>query len=146
MKPERKPRQSEAAFVMSEGDRFHRIIVSEGVRYESDPDAETVIAFFVIRRASGMFDFVNVNKTFRAGKCVSRSVQGKKDIVAGRIADEIDAVRIGFALGIEKATGYKIKWHELDLSKVESMEGQVARIREWGRVGAWTAADRAGWN
>lgn len=75
------------------------------------------------------------------GRCVSRTVQDKKDIPAARIADEIDAVRIGFALGIEKATGYKLKWYELDLSEVDDHAEQVVRIKAWGRVNAWTAAD-----
>jgi hypothetical protein len=145
MKVRRKGPKDEAAFVMSDGDRFHRIIVSDGVRYEADDNAETVISFFVIRRPSG-FDIVNVLKTFNSGKCVSRNVQTKTGIPASRIADEIDGVRIGFALGIEKATGYKIRWHELDLSDVCKVEEQVARIKAWGRVGARTEADLAKWN
>ena len=139
-------RRREAAFVMGDGDRFHRIVVSDGVRYEVDAGAETVLTFFVIRRASGLFDIVNINKTFRGKECLSRTVQGKRGIPAGRIANEIDAVRIGFALGIEKATGYKLKWHELDLSEVDDQAEQAARIKEWGRVNAWTAADAALWN
>ena len=146
MKAERKASEEEAAFVMEAGDRFHRIIASDGVRYDSDPDAETVLAFFVIRRASGIFDIVNVNKTFKGNGCVSRTVQTKAGIPAERIADETDGVRIGFALGIEKATGIKLKWHELDLSGVIDMDQQVARIKAWGRVKAWTAADGATWN
>jgi len=124
-----------------QGDRSHCIIVSEGVRYESDPDVETVIAFFIIRRASGMFDIVNILKTFKAGRCVSRNVQGKKNIVAGRIADEIDALRICFALAIEKATGYTIKWHDLDLSGITGTQEQVAAIAAWGRVGVKAELD-----
>jgi hypothetical protein len=131
---------------MEAGDRFHGIIASDGVRYESDPDAETVLTFFVIRRCSGLFDVCNVNRTFSKGKPVSRTVQLKAGIPIGRIADEIDGVRIGFALGIEKATGIKLKWHELDLSGVIDMNQQVARIKAWGRVNAWTAADGATWN
>jgi hypothetical protein len=138
--------EEEAAFVMEASDRFHRIIVSDGVRYEKDQDAETVITFFLIRRASGGFDVVNVNKTFKGKRCVSRTVQGKKGVPASRIADEIDAVRIGFALGIEKATGYKLKWHELDLSDVQDQAEQVARIRAWGRVGVRMEANGAAWN
>jgi len=44
-------------------------------------------------------------------------------------------VRIGFALWIEKATGYKLRWHELDLSGIAGMDEQVAAIAAWGRVG-----------
>ena len=143
MKAKRTSPETEAAFVMEAGDRFHRIIVSDGVRYEVDDEAETVITFFVIRRSSGSFDLVNVVKTFRGHRCASRNVQAKPGIPASRIADEIDAVRIVFALAIEKATGYKLKWHELDLSEVEDQAEQVARIKAWGRVNAWAAADRA---
>ena len=137
---------AQAAFIMEAGDRFHRIIVSAGVRYECNPDAETIISFFVIRRASGGFDIVNINKTFRGEGCVSRTAQTKAGVPADRIADEIDSVRIGFALGVENATGYKLKWHELDLSGVPDPAEQVRRIREWGQVGAWTEADMAPWN
>ena len=146
MKRRRIPDSHEAAFVMESGDRFHRIIVSDSVKYESDPNAETVIAFFVIRRASGKFDVCNVLQTFSRGKPVSRSAQTKAGITIGKIADEIDAIRICFALGIEKATGLKLRWHELDLSTVEDNAEQVAKIKAWGRVGAWTAADSAAWN
>jgi hypothetical protein len=145
MKTNRKTGKDDAAFTMEAGDRFHRIIVSDGVRYEADPDAETVITFFIIRRASG-FDIVNVLKTFNGDKCVSRNVQTKVGIPADRIADEIDNVRISFALAIEKATSYKLRWHELDLSDSTEMAEQAARIKAWGRVGAWTEADRAPWN
>lgn len=142
----RKTTEKHAAFVMEAGDRFHRIIVSEGVRYEADSDTETVITFFVIRRDTGLFDICNVNRTFVKGKPVSRTVQTKEGIPPDWIAAEIDNVRIGFALGIEKATGYKIKWHDLDLSDVCEVREQVALIKEWGRVGAWTEADLAKWN
>lgn len=141
-----KPRHENAAFVLESGDRFYRIIVSDSVRYESDPKAETVIAFFVIRRASGQFDVCNVLRTFSKGKPVSRSSQTKSGILMAKISDEIDAIRICFAMGIEKATGLKLKWHELDLSGIEDCAEQVAKIKAWGRVEAWTAADGAMWN
>jgi hypothetical protein len=146
MRPKRQRREDQAAFVMEAGDRFHLIIVSEGVRYEADPGAETVITFFVIRRDTGLFDICNVNRTFAKGKPVSRTVQTKEGIPPDWIAAEIDRVRIGFALGIEKATGYKIKWHDLDLSDVCRVKEQIARIKAWGRVGARTEADLAKWN
>ena len=91
--------------------------------------------FFVIGRASGNFEVVNVVKTFRGGRCVSRNVQAKTGIPGGKVTDEIDGVLINFALGIEKATGYKLKWHEFDLSGNEDQPEQIARIRAWDRVG-----------
>ena len=39
-----------------------------------------------------------------------------------------------FALKSEKITGYKLKWHELDLSGIEDQAEQVAAIAAWGRV------------
>ena len=53
------------AFTMEADDRFHSILVSVGVRYETAPDTETVLTFFTIRRSSGTFDIVNVMKTFK---------------------------------------------------------------------------------
>lgn len=135
-----------AAFVMDEGDRFDRIIVSDGVRYEKDGDAETVITFFVISRSGGSFDVVNVNRTFSGDDCVSRTVQAKTGVPADRVADEVDNVRIGFAMGVKRATGYKLRWHELDLSEVGDPAEQLRRIKQWGRVAAWTEADTAAWN
>lgn len=38
---------------------------------------------------------------------------------------------------IEKATGYRLTWHRLDLMNVPSMRGQVRLIKEWNRVGVW---------
>ena len=141
MKRKTKPDSSGAAFVMEAGDRFHRIIVSDSVKYESNPDAETVLAFFVIHRAAGQFDICHVLRTFAKGKPVSRSAQTKPGVPAAKISDELDAIRICFALAIEKATGLKLRWHELDLSGVEGLAEQAARIKAWGRVNAWTAAD-----
>ena len=80
MKRKLGPNEEDAAFVMEADDRFYRIIVSDGVRYESEPGAETVLAFFVIRRGSGLFDIANVNRTFSRGKPVSRTVQAKNGI------------------------------------------------------------------
>jgi hypothetical protein len=124
-----------AAFLMSADDRFHLIIVSDGVRYEADDDAETVITFFVIRRADGAFDVVNVNKTFRGKQCVSRTVQGKKGIPTDRIDDEVADIEKVFARGIEDATGYRMKWNRLDLSEIKGVQAQAAAIAAWGRLG-----------
>lgn len=74
--------QAEAAFVMEEGDRLHKILVCDGVRFQADTDAEIVITLFVIRRANGKYDAVNVNKTFQKDRCVSRTVQTNPNITA----------------------------------------------------------------
>ena len=55
----RRPQDSDPAFVMESDDRFHSILVSDGVKYETAPDHETVLTFFFIRRANGLFEIVN---------------------------------------------------------------------------------------
>ena len=54
---------------------------------------------------------------------------------AHAIAQEVNAVVSAFGGAIEKATGFKLTWHRLDLMNVESREEQVRLIKEWGRVG-----------
>jgi len=125
------------AFVMATDDRFDRIIVSDPVQYDVQPDAETILAFFVIHRAAGTFDIVNVMKTFDKGELASRNVQAKPGISPSAIADAVDNVLIDFALRIERLTGYKLKWHALDLSGVADRDEQVERIRAWGKLGLW---------
>ena len=133
----KKPKEpeQEAAFVMAGGDRFHSIIVSDPIRFEVQPDTETIITYFVIRRAIGTFDIVNVLKTFQGDKCVSRNVQTKAGISAKAVGSEIDDIRINFALSIQKETGLALTWNTLDLSGVEGMKEQVLRIKAWNRVG-----------
>ena len=134
--------EEETSFVMGEGDRFHKILVSEGVHYGGDPQCETVIAFFVIiRRAAGAFDIVNVNKTFTADKCISRIVQGTKGVPLERIETEVAAIPAAFSKGIEKVTDCKMQWHVLDLSGVAERREQIRRIQTWGWLGVNFAAD-----
>ena len=131
----RHPQDSDSAFVMEFDDRFHSILVSDGVKYETAPDHETVLTFFTIRRPNGLFDIVNVMKTFKADKCTLRNVQTKADIPAHAIAREVAMVVGTFGNSIKEMTGYQIRWHRLDLMNVESMQEQVRLIKEWGRVG-----------
>jgi len=49
-------------------------------------------------------------------------------------------------LEIERATGIKLRCHERELSDTEDCAEQVAKIKAWDRVNAWTAADGAMWN
>ncbi len=137
MSKKRKPsREAEAAFVMNETDRFHRILVSEGIRFESAPGYETVLTFFVIRRGSGTFSIVHVLKTFNGDKCESRQVQ-TKEVAAADVDREVEAIRCVFSAAVEKASGKRLVWHVLDLSGVTDMHEQARRIGEWGRVKAW---------
>lgn len=116
-------------------DRFHSILVADGIRYETDPDHETVLTFFAIHRASGTYDIVNVMKTFKGSKCTLRNDQTKTDIPARAIAQEVKAVVSAFGGAIEKATRFKLTWHRLDLANVGSRAEQVRLIKDWGRVG-----------
>jgi len=131
----------ESAFSMEPWDRFRCIIVSDGVKYDQDPDAETVITFFVIRRVSCLFDIINVVKTFKNNECISRNVQQKVGIMANRIDREVTDLTEVFSEGIKKATGLTLKWHILNLLDAKDMKEQVKRIKAWGRVGVSTFAD-----
>ena len=122
---------------MEANDRLHSILVSDGVRYETDPDAETVLTFFAIRRANGTHDIVNVMKTFKGSKCTLRNVQTKADIPASAIAKEVAMVVSTFGHSIKEKTGFRMTWHRLDLANVPSMQEQVRLVKDWGRVGVW---------
>lgn len=137
-KPLQPPDHSEAAFVMEADDRFHSILVSDGVRYETAPDHETVLTFFVIRRANGLYEIVNVMKTFKGDKCTLRNVQTKANIPARSIAMEVAMVVSTFGDSIKEETGFQMNWHRLDLMNVESMQEQVRLVKDWGRVGVRT--------
>lgn len=132
------PQDSAPTFVVGSDDRFHSILVSDGVRHETAPDHETVLTFFTIRRANGLYDIVNVMKTFKGSKCTLRNVQTKADIPASAIAQDVNAVVSAFGGAIEKSTGYKLIWHRLDLMNVEAMQEQVMLVKDWGRVGVRT--------
>lgn len=132
------PQDSDPAFYMEPDDRFHSILVSDGVRYETNPDTETVLTFFVIRRANGLHEIVNVMKTFKADKCTLRNVQAKADIPAHAIAMEVAMVVSTFGDSIREKTGFQMRWHRLDLMNVESRDKQVKIIKEWNRVGVRT--------
>ena len=138
--------ENEAAFVMEADDRFHSIVASDPILFEQDPDAESFIVFFVIRRKNGGHDVVNLHKIFKNGKCIRRTVQTKNEKPGLDMGAEIAATLRLFSAGIEKESGYRIKWNTLDLSAIQDMHEQVRRIREWGRVGVSLAADIPGLN
>jgi hypothetical protein len=133
----RPDREQEAAFVLECDDRFHRILVSDGVHYQGKPGWETVLTFFVIRRSSGSYSIVSIVKTFEGDTCQSRKAQTKEGIAVGSIDRAMEAVTGAFAQAIEAASGRKLAWHTLDLSTVTDMREQARRISAWGRVKAW---------
>lgn len=140
MKTNRKPEQ-EPAFTMESDDRFYAIIASSPVKYDVEPDAETILTFFIVRRASGLIDIFNVMKTFKDKNCVSRNVQSKLDIPESRIDAELEAIKTHFTEGIKEATNFTIKWNELDLSSVSSRDEQVRKIQQWNRINVYKFTD-----
>jgi len=122
------------AFRMCAGDRFHKILVAGDVRYESAPDMETVITFFIIRRRHGKFDIFNVLKTFDAKRCRSRQVQAKTGIAADDIDIEVQLLTGAFTAAVEAGSSKRLKWDILDLSHTPDPHEQVIRIRNWGKV------------
>lgn len=135
--PQKDSSKSNPAFVLEENDRFHSILVTDGVRYSAAPDHETVLTFFVIRRSNGLFDIVNVMKTFKGNEVTLRNVQTKLRITADDIEKEVNSLIPMFGGAIEAASGVKLEWHRLNLNNVESRKQQVKLIKDWGRVGVW---------
>ena len=138
MKPNQQP---EPAFTMESGDRFYAILSSSPIRYEQEPDDETILTFFVVRRATGLIDFYNVMKTFKGDQCISRNIQSKLNIPESKIATELEAIKTQFTNGIKAATNFTISWNELDLSSVSSREEQVRRIQAWNRLNVYKFPD-----
>jgi hypothetical protein len=128
------PAFSTPIYTLVAGDRFHAIQVSDGIRYETDSTVKTIITFFVVRRASGLFDIVTTVVTFRGRRCVSSKAHSKPGIDYDRIESEIAAIETVFSKAIEVITGYRIKWHRLDLARTEDRATQIACIQHWGRA------------
>jgi len=126
-----------AAFVLEEDDRIHSILVTDGVKHASAPDHETVLTFFAIRRANGLFDIVNIMKTFKGKEVTLRNVQSKEGITEDKIEAEVNALISVFGGAIEAASGVKLEWHRLNLGNVKSRKQQVKLIKDWDRVGVW---------
>jgi hypothetical protein len=126
---------------MEPNDRFHTIISSDPIRYSFHPSHETVITFFIISRASGVFDIIHILKTYDGDQCVSRKVQEKPGIKAARIFSEIAAIKELFSTRISNATGMVISWNTLSLYDVPTIDEQCRMIKAWGRVGVSAARD-----
>jgi hypothetical protein len=127
---------ADAPMVLEANDRFYRIISSGDISYELHPLGVSVIAFFVIRRANGRFDIYCIHKFWEKGE-VRRTVQVKRGIPEAKIEAEIVLIRQAFGGGIERETGCRIKWRELDLSNVEDKEEQVRLMNAWPGMKAW---------
>jgi hypothetical protein len=140
-KPEQEPEQVEPAFVMKDGDRFYSILSSNPIKYDQVPDTETVMVFFVIRRASGLIDIFHVIKTFEGAQCVGRHVQSKLGISETSICVELDAIKTHFIEQMKAASDITIAWNEIDLSKVTDRNEQVRRIQAWNRLNVYKFPD-----
>jgi hypothetical protein len=131
----------EAAFIMEDNDRFYAIIASSPIKYDQAPDTETILTFFVVRRASGLIDIFNVMKTFKGKDCISRNVQSKLGISESKIAAELEAIKTQFTNGIRAATNFVIDWNELDLSLISDRNEQIKRIEQWNRLNVYKFPD-----
>lgn len=142
MKNSKQSEQPEPAFTMDENDRFYSIIVSDPpIHYDVEPDAETILTFFAVRRASGTIDVFNVMKTFKNKTCISRNIQSKLNIPPDKISSEIQAIIHYFAEGIRKKTNFKICWSHLNLSRVDDRDEQIKRIQVWNKVNVYNPID-----
>jgi hypothetical protein len=133
-------RQQEAAFVMADADRVHRIVISDAVHYPGKPGWTTLLAFFVLRRGDGSYSLVSVAKTFAGDACRDRKVQTKDGLAASGIGQVVTAVTNAFARAIEAASRQTVQWHTLDLAQVTDPAEQRQKIAAWGRVEAWMEA------
>ncbi len=127
--------KTEGFFTLAKDDRFHCVMVSEPIRFDTDPPAERILAFYAIRRAPGTYDIFNCNCTYVDGKCSNRKAQAKRDIPHADIDREVRTIAEVFSMGMEMASGIKLEWHTLDLSMVEDRQEQISRLHKWGRVG-----------
>lgn len=99
------------------------------------PDTETILCFFIIRRASGKHDIFHILKTFQKANLISRNVQAKQNISQEQIPTEIENIKRHFTGGVKQHTnGYELQWDELNLSNIDSREEQIHRIKEWGKL------------
>ena len=130
------------AFIMAPDDRFHRILVSAPVHFAIVPDAETILAFFVIRRANNTFSIVSIVKTYRQGKCVSRKDMTQSSISEQRIEFESKSIQSLFTHSIEEQSGAKLQWHVLDLSGDTEMKDQIRKIQDFGHVAAFVNEEK----
>jgi hypothetical protein len=125
------------AFVLAEGDRFYKILVSDDIAFEYPPNTASNLTFFVIRRAHGLYDIVHVMKTYEAEKCIRRSVNSKLGVKGTSIESEVASIQSVFSTAIKAQSGITLRWHTLDLADVEDTKEQVRRIQQWGRVRAF---------
>lgn len=135
------PQQPEAAFVMNDGDRFYSILSSNPIKYDQVPGTETVMVFFVIRRASGLIDIFHVIKTFKGTQCVGRHVQSKLGISETSICVELDAIKTHFIEQMKAASDITISWNEIDLSGITDRDEQIRRIQAWNKVNVYKFPD-----
>ena len=132
------------AFTMAVEDRFHKIMVSAPVLFANAPDTETILTFFLIRRANNSFSIVSIIKTYQKEKVISRKDLNKDNIPESCIELESQALLSMFTQSIEQQSGVKLQWHVLDLSKDTDMKEQVRKIQEFGHVAAFVDDGKIG--
>jgi len=136
----------DTAFTMGVDDRFHKIMVSAPVLFANAPDVETILTFFLIRRANKTFSIVSIVKTYEKGneKVISRNALTKDNIPEERIELESKGIQAVFSKSIEEGSGVSLHWDVLDLSGDTEMGEQVRKIQGWGRVAAFADDGRIG--
>lgn len=126
--------KSTPAFTLNAGDRFHKIVVSDPFLCAMMPDTRTVITIISIHRASGLFSVVNVIKSYKSGKCVSRLCHDKDGITAKTVEKALIKIQTDFSQGIFSQGNNKIAWENLDLSPIADKQEQIKVIKKWGRL------------
>ena len=133
--PHQRPPQP--AFTLSRNDLFHAIMISEPVLFESAPETESILSFFIIRRNTG-FSITHIFKTFQGDQCISKSIQEKHGISEKDLENEINTLKKVFTGAVEEKTGYKLEWHVLKLKGLNRSQ-QIRKIEEWGKLSVFSS-------
>ena len=129
-------------FVLTDDDRYLRVLASDPVSFAKSPNHMAVITFFVIfRAASGWVDIVNVHGTYDGDEVVRQSVQQKTSIPPDDLDDELATIMGSFSEGIRQGSGIDVQWNSLDLSGLDSREEQLAAINSWPHMMAWSIGE-----
>jgi hypothetical protein len=119
--------------VLQDRDRFHCILHSGELDL---PDGTTMIlVLFVVRRAeSGLYDLFIINKFFREDGTVNKTFMSKKNIPANKVDQVVSETSSTFALGLKLQGRIEVHWDKLDLRAVSGKQGQIQRIKAWGKL------------
>ena len=95
--------------------------------FDKCPNMAAIITFFIVHRAEQeTIEIISVHKTFQDKNLVSQPIQVKNNIPPDTLEHELEAILEHFADGVEENTGYRITWHQLDLTGKEKAEQLIA--------------------